>query len=129
MIPTSIAGRQRWVAWLVGLFLGMAGGVALLFAGPIGIAIVAVGIIWLAWQGPRLQSIAGFLLGFGAVWTVSFAFVKSTCNTVYALPGETCTTGNTDLWLLGSVAILAAGIVASYRGLQNRGRSAQLSRR
>jgi hypothetical protein len=123
VIPSTISGRQRWVAWLVGLFLGMAGAVALLVAGALGIVVVVIAIALIAWRGPRLQSTTGFLIGFGGLWTILFTRVKVTCDAFDALPNASCGAGNIDLWLLGAVAVLAAGLVASVRAFRTTGRS------
>ena len=117
-----MAARQRWVAWFAGLVLGIATGMALLVAGLIGIAVLVVGIVLLATYGPRMHSIAGFLTGFGLVWTILFVNVKMTCATLGALPGETCRSGNTDLWLIASFVILAVGLLVTF-GVWRPGRS------
>ena len=96
------------VLWLSGLVLGAADGLAILLAGSIGVALVALTIALIAVRGPRLFAAAGFASGFGGSWTAVLLRVKLDCAATNALPGQSCGTGSNDLWLVGAAALLAA---------------------
>jgi hypothetical protein len=130
MLPTTSAGRERWLTWFMGLVIGLATGMLLLTIGAVGIAVLVLGFVVLLRGGPRMYGLGGFLTGFGLVWTVLFVNVRVNCGTVGALPGETCTASDTNLWLAGSVVILFVGLLVTFGFGRSRGSdSSRVARR
>jgi len=130
MLPTTSAGRERWLTWFMGLVIGLATGMLLLTIGAVGIAVLVLGFVVLLRGGPRMYGLGGFLTGFGLVWTVLFVNVRVNCGTVGALPGETCTASDTNLWLAGSVVILFVGLLVTFGFGRTRGSgSSRVARR
>jgi hypothetical protein len=114
MLAATPADRERWLTWFIGLVIGLSTGTLLLTIGVVGLAVLVLAIVVLVRGGPRRYGVAGFLTGFGLVWTVLFVNVKMNCATLGALPGETCTTSGTNLWLVGSVIILFVGLLVTF---------------
>jgi hypothetical protein len=130
MLPTTTAGRERWLTWFIGLVIGLSTGTLLLTIGVVGIAVLVLGIVVLLRGGPRMYGVGGFLTGFGLVWTVLFVNVKMNCATLSPLPGETCTASDTNLWLVGSVGILFVGLLLTFGFGRARGSgSSRVARR
>jgi len=71
MLPTTSAGRERWLTWFMGLVIGLATGMLLLTIGAVGIAVLVLGFVVLLRGGPRMYGLGGFLTGFNAEGTGS----------------------------------------------------------
>lgn len=110
--------------WLPGLFLGALNGIALLSLGTVGLPLLAVTLLLIAWKGPRLVASAGLLTGAGLIWTVLFARLGLSCLFADPLAGEGCSASGIAPWVgvaaMTFVSGLAASVVA-FRRARRRG--------
>lgn len=99
--------------WLPGLFLGGINGIALISLGAIGLPLLALTLVLIAWKGPRPLAFAGLLTGAGLIWTVLFARLGLSCIVVQPLAGEDCSASGIAPWVAVAAATLVSGLVAS----------------
>ena len=101
--------------WLSGLVLGgLAGLTSISFVlGVIGLPIIVTSLVLIAWKGPRLLAGAGFLTGWGLLWTVAIVQSTVACLTFERGPGRWCEPADTGAWLVAGILMFAVGLAAS----------------
>src|SRR5688500_8834831 len=97
---TSPAG-----GWLSGLVLGVASGFLVIELGVIGLTVLALAVLLIAWKGPRLLAAGGLASGFGVLWMVLFVRVQLTCGPGALFPDAGCASDDLSPWILGSAGI------------------------
>jgi hypothetical protein len=93
--------------------LGAINGIALVSLGRLGLPLLALTLLLIAWKGPRLVASAGLLTGAGLIWTVAFARLGLSCVLRQPLPGEDCGASGIGPWVAVSAATFVSGLVAS----------------
>ena len=114
---TSPAG-----AWLAGVVLGALTGLTTISC-LLGLPILALSVALILWKGPRLLAGAGFLTGWGLLWTVAIAQSTIACLTFERGPGRWCEpAGDVGPWLVVGIVTFVVGLGMSGLGLRRRGR-------
>jgi hypothetical protein len=111
--------------WLAGLLLGaLAGLTTISFAlGILGMPIVLASIALIAWKGPQAIAGAGFLTGWGLLWTVAILNSTISCLTIDRGPGRWCEPGEgVGPFLVAGIALFAGGLLASAFALRRERR-------
>ncbi len=107
-------GRRSFASgWLAGLLLGAFTGLTSIsfVLGVLAPFLLLASILLIAWKGPRRAAAAGFLTGFGLLWTVAITSSTLSCLTIDRGPGRWCEPGE------GVGPFLAAGVVLFLLGL------------
>lgn len=106
--------------WLSGLVLGaLAGLTSISFVlGLLGLPIIVLSILLIAWKGPRLLTGAGFLTGWGLLWTVAIIQSTVACLTFERGPGRWCEPGDTGPFIAVGIAMFVTGLIASAAALR-----------
>lgn len=100
-------------AWAATFVLGAIAVIGLLEFGILGLGWVAVSLALIAWKGPRLIGLGGFMSALGAGLVALLSPVTISCaNESAAQPGS-CSVGAFILWVGLSAAILLGGIVVT----------------
>jgi hypothetical protein len=107
-------------AWLSGLVLGtLAGLTSISFVlGLLGLPIIVVSILLIAWKGPRLIAGAGFLTGWGLLWSVAITQSTVACLTFERGPGRWCEPGDVGPWLVAGIVMFVIGLLGSAAALR-----------
>ena len=112
---TNRSSDRPAAGWLSGLVLGaLAGLTSISFVlGVIGLPIIVTSLALIAWKGPRLLAGAGFLTGWGLLWTVAIVQSTVACLTFERGPGRWCEPADTGAWLVAGIVMFALGLAAS----------------
>ena len=102
-------------AWLAGLALGVIVGLTTIsFAlGVLGLPILAISLLLIAWKGPRLIAGAGLLTGWGLMWTLVIVHATLDCVVFDGGPGQECDPATLGPWLAAGIVMVAGGLIGS----------------
>lgn len=106
--------------WLAGLVLGALVGITTIsfVLGFLGLPLLVSSILLILWKGPRVLAMAGFLTGWGLLWTVAITQATIACITFERGPGRDCEPGDVGPFLAVGVAVFAVGIASSAWALR-----------
>lgn len=100
--------------WLAGLVLGAVNGAAALSLGILILPLFIASVLLIAWKGPRLVAIIGFVTGAGLIWTTLFARLALTCGGPLDSGAQgMCVAGALTGWIAFAAAIFTLGLVGS----------------
>jgi hypothetical protein len=100
-------------AWTIGLVLGLASCLLLLEGGYVGILFGVLTLGLIAWKGPRAIATAGWVTGFGALLTLLYSRVATSCGSDPASPGNGCQPGDIVFWTAAAVGVLLLGVLGT----------------
>lgn len=113
--------------WIAGLVLGVLSGLTSIsfVLGVLGWPIILASILLIAWKGPRAIAAAGFLTGWGVLWTAVILQSTVACLTFERGPGRWCEPGDVRPWLVAGIAMFVLGLFGSAVAFRRLGRGAK----
>jgi hypothetical protein len=81
--------------------------------GVLGPFFLLASLVLIAWKGPRLLAGAGFLTGWGLLWTVAITQSTVACLTFERGPGRWCEPADVGPWLVAGIVMFVLGLLGS----------------
>jgi hypothetical protein len=116
-------------AWLAGLVVGAFAGFLALEGPAIGYALFAAFAVGAIVRGPRTASLAGLLIGTGAVELAILTLANASCASFDKVPGQDCSSPDLGPWLVAGGGLLAGGVLLSVALLIRAGRARRVAPR